>query len=302
MRVVPSLLLILLLLIPQAVPHHHQRVKGRASAPVQIGSAASVQGGIRIHSEQLRTLLQTGPTRAEKQSGEFSENGDQRYSRLPTAVKPPPVKRSPPMPDPISPLPTINWQATTGAAAGPAATGSPPDPQIAVSSTHVVIGMNNGLFFYKKDGKPYPSYNNFISTKSLFQPIINSGNLSALENGKIDSFSDLRLIFDPYRKRFWAIATGAYRSTVCQIFNPLTGKCLKCQADCNNVCLKGAFTLSNPAQRRSIIALAVSDDEDPAGIWYLYWGMRLQAGEQIIHHISRETSPIILHSELMLLL
>jgi hypothetical protein len=124
--------------------------------------------------------------------------------------------------------------------------------------------MNNGLFFYKKDGTPYPSGSNFISMKNLLQPIINSGNLGTQANGNIDSFSDLRVVFDPYRKRFWAIATGAFRG---QVIDPTTGKC---KTDCKGNCLKGAFTLP-PGQRRSVIGLAVSEDEDPAGVWYLYW-------------------------------
>ena len=64
------------------------------------------------------------------------------------------------------------------------------------------------------------------------------------------------MIFDPYRKRFWAIATGACRSPAT---DPSSGKTVKC-----------AFTLPL-TQRRSVIGLAVSVSEDPAAGWYFYW-------------------------------
>ena len=49
---------------------------------------------------------------------------------------------------------------------------------------------------------------------ALFQSIITGSNLSPDAQGHIDSFSDLRAIFDPYRKRFWLATTGAYRACV----------------------------------------------------------------------------------------
>src|SRR5262249_45180189 len=261
---IPSLLL-LLLIVPFNKPQ--QAHKGRNSSPLQIGTAVTVHGGIRLSAEKVRRLFQPGPARAGSESGELFEESERPNVGRPLLARPVSLTESPPMPDPTSPLPSINWQATTGSTPSAAVAGTPPDPQIAVSSTHVVLGMNSGLFFYKKDkyGSPYPSGNNFITTNNLFQPIISSANLGTQANGNIDSFSDLRVIFDPYRKRFWAIATGGFRS---QVIDPTTGSCKK---DCKGTCLKGAFTLTSLRKRRSVIGLAVSQGEDPAGSWYLYW-------------------------------
>src|SRR5262249_12263430 len=44
----------------------------------------------------------------------------------------------------------------------------------------------------------------------------------------------------------------------------------KCKTDCNGNCLKGAFTLP-PTERRSVIGLAVSYNEDPISGWFFYW-------------------------------
>ena len=50
----------------------------------------------------------------------------------------------------------------------------------------------------------------------LFDPLIDpSGGgpkLGLKQNGQIDNFNDSRVVFDPYRKRFWAVATGFCRT------------------------------------------------------------------------------------------
>ena len=132
--------------------------------------------------------------------------------------------------------------------------GTPPDPQIAVSSTHVLVGLVDRVAFYTKSGSPYPSSSNTVIATALFQSIITGSNLSPNAQGHIDSFSDLRAIFDPYRKRFWLATTGAYRACV-----KVSGKCQK-----------GFSTLPNN-QKRTIVAVAVSVDEDPTHGWNLYW-------------------------------
>jgi hypothetical protein len=122
MRMTPSLP-ILLLIVTTTQPQ--QAPKGLASAPVRIGGPATLQGGIRLSAEEMRRLLQRGPMRADPESGELDEGGDRRHSQQPMVVNPVPVKRSAPMPDPISPLPSINWQVTTGTPPSAAVTGTP---------------------------------------------------------------------------------------------------------------------------------------------------------------------------------
>src|SRR5262249_44417025 len=109
-----------------------------------------------------------------------------------------------------APSPSLANAPGFGAAVG----GTPPDPQIAVSSTHVLVGLVGSISIYTKSGSPFPNSSNTISATSLFQPIIQGANLSPNAQGHIDSFSDLRAIFDPYRKRFWLATTGAYRAKV----------------------------------------------------------------------------------------
>src|SRR5260370_36995531 len=113
-----------------------------------------------------------------RQSGELSEDAVPGHIQRPVVREPLSINRSPTGPDQIWPLASINWQATTGNLRSAAYNLTPPDPQIAVSSTHLVLGMNGGLYFYKKDGTPYPSGNNFAClincTKNFFQPIIDN--------------------------------------------------------------------------------------------------------------------------------
>jgi hypothetical protein len=218
MRVGP---LLVLLFLGLPIPKPEQLHKGRNSSPVRIGTAATIHGGIRISAEEIRRFLQRGPSQVLLESGELIEEHERPRSRAPAPNNPVPLNATPPMPDPISPLPSIQWLATNGVVtpAAAAVNLTPPDPQIAVSSTHVVLGLNGALYMYTKDGKPYPSPNNVLCiylncTKNFFQPIISGANLGLPQNGNIDSFSDLRVNFDPYRKRFLAVATGAFRGQV----------------------------------------------------------------------------------------
>ena len=210
-----------------------------------IGRAAIAHAGPKISAAHLRSLLRRPPARPVAGVPELCEEewlcgGSMSPGKVRKAAVAP--TRTAQAATAISPPPVVDWAAAIG--------GQPPDPQIAVSSTHVVVGVVNGVAFYTKDGSSYPSASNFVGATQLFQPIITGSNLSPDSQGHIDSFSDLRAIFDPYRKRFWLATTGAYRATV-------MGK-------------KGFASLP-PKQRRTIIAVAVSYDEDPTHGWNLYW-------------------------------
>jgi hypothetical protein len=166
-----------------------------------------------------------------------------------------------------------SWQATTGTPPSPSVgQGTPPDPQIAASSTHVVVGVGSGLLFYTKSGKPYPDGKNYLNETNLFQPLIDGAQLAKDVNGHIDNFNDLRVIFDPYRHRFWTVATGAYRGSACWKGPGCkkNGDPCPSPAPKNSICVKGAATL--PAdEERMVVGLAVSRDEDPTHGWYLYY-------------------------------
>jgi CARDB len=176
---------------------------------------------------------------------------------------------------PTSPVPVASWQATTGSGSskGRAVGGRPSDSQVAVSSTQIVVGANTGVFLYDKSGEPYPSGKNFLATGNayldnkqvegqgtIFQPLIDGPSKLGLKaNGAIDNFNDLRVIFDPYRKRFWIVATGFCRGPDTQDWDG--------DDDVEEKC---GFALQK-TKRRSVIALAVSVDEDLTHGWYIYW-------------------------------
>jgi hypothetical protein len=119
-----------------------------------------------------------------------------------------------------------------------------------VSNRYVVLGIGDEIAFYIKTGRPYPSSNNTLTMDTLFAPLVAQYHLDKDANGHIDSINDLRVVFDPFRKHFVVLASGAYRSKV-------NGE-------------KGYLTLPLN-QRRLIQALAVSVDQNPAHGWYLYF-------------------------------
>jgi hypothetical protein len=80
----------------------------------------------------------------------------------------------------------------------------PPDPQIAVSKTHVVVAAQRILGFFQKDGTPVGT----TDYETFFQPL---GLASGTDKSQgLPSFigSDPRLIFDEYRKVFWLTHDG----------------------------------------------------------------------------------------------
>jgi hypothetical protein len=234
-----------------------------AGAPrARIGAPGDAEfGGNMSRAEVLRSL-QVGPSRPAGEPPELGEPLRLHRVREPNSTA---------APSGSSPLPSASWQATTGGDPAnkikgtPALGGTPSDPQIAVSSSHVVVGANDRLFFYTKNGWPYPSGKNslVLSGKGgLFQPLIdvtlaNGPKLGLTEKGQIDNFNDLRVIFDPFRKRFWVAATGTCRSKV--------------DTDGDGTAdTKCALALPEE-RRRMVIGLAVSVDENPTHGWHRYW-------------------------------
>ena len=126
------------------------------------------------------------------------------------------------------------------------------------------------MFFYTKGGTPYPSPANSLKLSTtnlsggLFDPFIDPSaaggpKLGLKQNGQIDNFNDSRVVFDPYRKRFWIVATGLCRTKYGVDVNG-DGKVQKC-----------AFENLSLTERRTVIGLAVSVDENPNHGWYIYW-------------------------------
>ncbi|MGB8645471.1 MAG: hypothetical protein WCF84_09555 [Anaerolineae bacterium] len=122
--------------------------------------------------------------------------------------------------------PTTSWIASGTRAL------DPPDPQIAVSSTHVIITDQN-IAFYNKAGQllwgPVQPCLFFEKLKGDEQPTPTL------------AISDTRVMFDEYRKRFWI-------------------------ADLSN----NPYCGFQPC-RRSRLVVAVSKDENPFDGWFLYF-------------------------------
>jgi PASTA domain-containing protein len=111
----------------------------------------------------------------------------------------------------------------------------PPDPQISVSRTHVVVTTNDVVAFYDKTGRLLQA---IAPTAFLLTPLsAPTGDLPA----GIDIVYDLRTIFDSYRNRFWV---GALAENSAHI---------------------------SDAQRLTKFVVAVSKTENPFDGWYLYW-------------------------------
>jgi hypothetical protein len=110
--------------------------------------------------------------------------------------------------------------------------GYPADPQIGVSTTHIVITARAVIAFYDKTGELLGSP---ISTPTFFSPL----NLQSEFN--IDHYYDTRAIFDSYRNRFWICA----------------------------LCYD--YSHKDDIGRRELVVTAVSKTENPNDGWYLYW-------------------------------
>jgi len=143
------------------------------------------------------------------------------------------------------------------------------DPQIASGHEVVVVSSNTIVGFYDKTGallpalapdpnkRPPPPWTNPISVAALFAPLVTS--LAANHNlpAGVDpatfgfnQFYDNRVIFDPYRNRFWIGALAINANTKNE---------------------KLGLTPAQRGARRTKFLLAVSVTEDPRYGWHLYW-------------------------------
>lgn len=152
----------------------------------------------------------------------------------------------PPVPLILGPAPPPNASPATKASwrAAPCIKGNPSDAQIAVSSTHVAVTMESSMACTTKGNKQEKLFN-----ADLFNPLL----LSLAPGGKdncnqkpyvacAQKQSDMRVLFDPYPKRFWLLDGGVIYT-----------------AD------------RDPKKARGYFLLAVSQTEDPKDGWYLYW-------------------------------
>jgi hypothetical protein len=235
----------------------------KSSGPIErppAGRALSgrheIHGPFAISSEEIRALLASPPK--ETTISEPDNEGD--YENEPSGVRRVTItdrklraaaegQSSPQVPGPPgpgnppiqTPAPSISWQANG------MSQGSPPDPQIAVSKSHVVVATQRALGFFQKDGT---SLGTPLDYETFFKGLGLATATDATQG--LPSFvgSDPRLIFDAYRNVFWLVKTGAGAGA-----NPPT----------NNA--------------RSIVYVAVSTSDNPLGdpanpqkpAWNLYW-------------------------------
>jgi hypothetical protein len=143
------------------------------------------------------------------------------------------------------------------------------DPQIAAGHKFVIVSTNGQIAYYDKAGhllgskisvvpghRPTPLQNP-LQLSNFFSPLNDSlaANLN-LPAGVdpatfgFDAFYDNRVIFDPYRNRFWLGATVINNNT-------------------RNEAL--GLTPKQRGSRRTKFCIAVSKTEDPRGGWHRYW-------------------------------
>jgi hypothetical protein len=124
------------------------------------------------------------------------------------------------------------------------------DPQIAAGQTYLVVTLRDRVAFFSKDGT---ELQNIEATKffNLVTPEINKYIVVPAGSDPniwmIDTYYDLRTVYDPYRKRFW-IAGLAINNKTTQSTVPEVARL-----------------------RRNYIAAAVSLTEDPRDGWYQYF-------------------------------
>src|SRR6267142_4023598 len=154
--------------------------------------------------------------------------------------KPPLGSVQPPPSFTLSPPPAASWLASS------CVKGNPSDAQVAASSTHVIVTFESSMAWYGKSGVKQGELTNF----DLFHPLLTTlapavgmaGYCVNKGTSCVQTQSDFRVIFDEYRKRFWALdGAGIYLAN-----NP-------------------------PGTARGIFMVAVSKSEDPKDGWYLYW-------------------------------
>ncbi len=232
----------------QAAPPPASRTGGEALAP---------QGPVDLTAERLRELFRQPP--ADIPSFDELDPNDDNVSRQrrdprqhisPMASGPSAVRGPAPSGPPQTPAPVTSWKALDSSAWN----GMPPDPQIAASTTHIVVTLTRWIAFYDKAGNQLQS----TSSKSFFEPL----GLDDGTNEGITIYSDMRVLFDEYRKRFWVCALA-----------------------------RSPFTSQNPQlpaeKKRSLITVAVSKTEDPNQGWWMYWW-------DAVAHWGKDDSPIYL--------
>jgi hypothetical protein len=101
------------------------------------------------------------------------------------------------MPLEQTPQAAVSWQASGDLSAY---AGFPGDPQISVSTTHVVVTARAVIAFYEKSGNLI----RVITAADFFRGL----NLDSQFG--IQYYYDLRTIFDPFRMRFWIILYMIY--------------------------------------------------------------------------------------------
>jgi hypothetical protein len=134
---------------------------------------------------------------------------------------------------PQTPPPTLLPNYSPSSAQLSNYSGYPADPQIAVSTTHVVVTARAVIAFYDKTG-------NLLNGSPKSTRIFFSA-LDLKNQFNIEYYYDTRTIFDSYRKRFWICALCYDKSH---------------ETDTN---------------RRELVVIAVSKTENPNSGWYLYW-------------------------------
>jgi hypothetical protein len=162
-----------------------------------------------------------------------------------------------------SPAPAKSWFAASSCT-----TGNPSDAQIAVSSSRVLVTFEDSMAWYDKNGNKQGELTNFALFSSLLKQMAPAAGRAGQNGGpEADCYwlqktltcartqSDMRVIYDEYRKRFWVVdGAGIYTSdwvTVIEDGQPVVKR--------------------DPNKARGIFLLAVSQSEDPKDGWYLYW-------------------------------
>src|SRR5262249_12293062 len=95
-----------------------------------------------------------------------------------------------------APLPAASWDSHIFGS------GLPAGAQIAASTTHVVVTNNMTASFFNKAG----TWLGTMKVTDIFKPL--GLNSIAFFPAPIDTYFDVRVIFDPFRKRFWLVGIG----------------------------------------------------------------------------------------------
>jgi hypothetical protein len=205
------------------------------------GEGVALRGPVDVTAERLRGLFRQPPRDVPDPDEEdpCDDNTTRDCEEEPRAAVPaaqvPSLVRGPaPAALPQTPAPVTSWKALDSGSGN----ARPPDPQIAVSTTHVVTTLTRWIAFYDKAGNQLQS----TSSPTFFSPL-------GLDDGTNEGFaiySDMRCLFDSYRKRFWVCALAR---------SPYTSKDPQLPAE----------------KKRALITVAVSKTEDPNQGWWMYW-------------------------------